>query len=240
MNYLDLTNRVLDRLREERATESTLDSNPYFRSIGAHINDAKEQVENAWQWTQLRQVDEIPVALTTVALPDSLDNNYVIQRILVKETGCWLRWVSDDRMAYWKSNAANTAIPEGSPGYYATGYPVPESNANNNAGTTGLQTIEIYPKPDQAYTLEVTSWHNQDPLTAATDVLKVPSLPVYSLATALASRERGETGAINTGELFAIAQSNLSDAIAYDSARMPEELDWYASHMNYNTNVKTA
>jgi hypothetical protein len=232
MNYLDLTNRVLDRLREERATEDTLDSNPYFRSIGAHVNDAKEQVENAWQWSMLRQDDVVPVVQgqTEVELPNSADNNYVIHRITAENTDGTtaniLRWVSDTRV--WYSSLGT--VKENVPSWYATGL----------AAANGNQTIQIFQPPNDDYNLVIRSWRNQDPLTAATDILKVPSLPVFSLATALASRERGETGAINTGELFAIAQSNLSDAIAYDSARIPEELDWYASHMLYNTNVKTA
>mgnify|MGYP001823452941 CR=1 FL=1 len=232
MNYLDLTNRVLDRLREERASSGTLDSDPYFRSIGAHVNDAKEQVENAWQWSMLRQDDTVAVTpgQTVVELPDSYDNNYVIKRITVENldgtTAGFLRWVTDTRL--WYNNLGT--VQQNVPAWYASRYPA----ANGN------QVIEIFQPPNDDYNLVIHSWHNQDSLTAATDLLKVPSLPVYSLATALASRERGETGAINTGELFAIAQSHLSDAIAYDSARYPDELDWYAVDREHNTNVRTA
>ena len=232
MNYLDLTNRVLDRLREERASSGTLDSDPYFRSIGAHINDAKEQVENAWQWSMLRQDEAVAIVpgQNTVELPNSYDNNYVIKRITLTDIdgnyGGFLKWISDDRMWYYTVGAPD----RNKPSVYATGTPA----ANGN------QTINILQPSDDDYFLIINSWHNQDPLTAADDLLKVPSLPVYSLATALASRERGETGAINTGELFAIAQSHLSDAIAYDSARYPEELDWYAQDRLFNTNVRRA
>ena len=233
MTYLDIMNKVLDRLREERVSAGTLDSNPYFRSIGAHVNDAKEEVENAWQWSMLRQDDVVPVVQgqTVVELPDSADNNYVIHRITVLNstsgvTEGWLRWVSDDRL--WYNNLGD--VQQNIPAWYASRYPA----ANGN------QVIEIFQPPREEFNLVINSWHNQDSLTAADDVLKVPSLPVYSLATALASRERGETGAINTGELFMQAQKHLSDSIAYDSARYPEELDWWSQDRLNNTNVRTA
>ena len=233
MNLLNLYNKVLDRLREERINSAIIGTNPYYNSIGGHIEDAQRQVENAWQWSQLRQIDEIVVAQgqTNVVLPDSADNNYVIQRILIKENGAWLRWISDDQLALWNSNVNQVPIQENYPGYYATGLQDP---------TTGNQTIDIYQPPDMSYTLRVTSWHNQDPLVSADDILKVPSLPVYTLATALASRERGEVGGAPTSALFEQAQAHLSDAIAYDSARYPEELDWHGGQIVPNTNVRNA
>ena len=47
-------------------------------------------------------------------------------------------------------------------------------------------------------------------------------------ATALAARERGETGGTSAAELFAIADSTLADAIALDAARFPSETIWNA------------
>ena len=235
MTYLDLMNNVLDRLREERITAGQLDSNPYFRSIGAHVNDAKRQVENAWQWSMLRFDESVPLVQgqTLVELPESADNNYVIHRITCYEKGTTdvasvLRWRSDDRV--WYNNLSNN-VQQNTPAYYASIYP---------GAPNGNQRIEIFQPCDREYDLLVHGWRNQAPLEAEDDILQVPSFPVYSLATALASRERGETGAINTGELFSIAQSALSDAIAYDSARYPEELDWYANDREFNSNVRTA
>ena len=150
---------------------------------------------------------------------------------LIKENGAWMRWISDDQLALWNSNVNQVPIQENYPGYYATGLQDP---------TTGNQTIDIYQPPDMPYTLRVTSWHNQDPLVSADDILKVPSLPVYTLATALASRERGEVGGAPTSALFEQAQKHLSDAIAYDSARFPEELDWHGGQIIQNTNVRNA
>ncbi len=60
------------------------------------------------------------------------------------------------------------------------------------------------------------------------DKLTIPSSPVVQIATALAARERGETGGTSAAELFSIADRTLSDAIAFDAAQHPEETIWYS------------
>ena len=229
MNYLDLHNAVLDRLREERIVDTTVGTDPYYNNIGAHINDAKSTVEDAWQWNVLRQTDQLGInqGQRFVTLPESFDNNYVIQWIQVAEQGNYLRWITEERMSYW--NTGNST--ENTPFYYSTAEDDP---------ITGNKQIQIFQHPNQAYTLNVYNWRNQAQLVAADDRLKVPSLPVYTLATALASRERGEVGGAPTSELFATASNHLADAIAYDSARHPTELEWTADGRYYNTNVRTA
>jgi hypothetical protein len=79
------------------------------------------------------------------------------------------------------------------------------------------------------YALTIDRVARQAPLEAADDRLLVPALPVYSLATALSARERGEVGNTPTSELFRMADIALSDAIAQDSAMYAEEMDWFSS-----------
>ena len=64
--------------------------------------------------------------------------------------------------------------------------------------------------------------------TEDTDKLAVPSSPVVQVATALAARERGETQGTSAGEMFALADRTLSDAIAIDASQHPEETIWYS------------
>jgi len=49
-------------------------------------------------------------------------------------------------------------------------------------------------------------------------------MPVIHLTVALLARERGETGGTSTAEYFTIANQYLSDAIAIDAAKHPEEM----------------
>ena len=52
MTYLNLINGVLRRLRE--TTVSTNTENAYSTLIGDLVNDAKTTVEEAWEWSALR------------------------------------------------------------------------------------------------------------------------------------------------------------------------------------------
>ena len=52
MTYLQLVNKVLVRLRENEV--STVSENNYSKLIGEYVNDAKRDVQNAWDWTGLR------------------------------------------------------------------------------------------------------------------------------------------------------------------------------------------
>jgi hypothetical protein len=74
------------------------------------------------------------------------------------------------------------------------------------------------------YSIRVDTVKRQADLSANADVLLVPAQPVIHLAVALLARERGETGGTSTAEYFTIANQYLSDAIAIDAAKHPEEM----------------
>ena len=52
MTYLEMVNNILKRLRERQV--SSVNENTYSALIGVLINDAKREVENAWDWSALR------------------------------------------------------------------------------------------------------------------------------------------------------------------------------------------
>lgn len=252
MTYLELINNVLIRLRENTISEQELVANndPYIRFLGSAVNDAKDRVEDAWQWGALRGTDNISldpalpsVILPDVELPDSADNDYIIKRILSypNQTGAAsfvgvrsnLRWTNVDRIRQRYANP--TAAGSGTPSEFA----VTGTAANGNI------KITLWPFPTNSggqgdYWLEADRVHHQAALTDGSTTLLVPSLPVYTLATALASRERGEVGGTPTSELFVIADRHLGDSIAQDSALYANELDWWADTDLHNTNVRFA
>jgi hypothetical protein len=233
MIYLQLINAVLARLREDVIGAESVDSDPYYRSIGAWVNDAKNRVEDAWQWGALRGTDVIDIVSNNVfSLPNSADNHYIIKRMYSSEQydplltlGALteLRQVSVDAMRQ-RYQGGTGSFPTGQPQEYAV---------TGTNPTTGDIAITVYPPPGPVqYSITVDRVSHQSDLVEPTDRLLVPSLPVYTLATALASRERGEVGGTTVSELFAIADSHLSDAIAQDSALYPNELVWYGGITN--------
>jgi hypothetical protein len=117
----------------------------------------------------------------------------------------------------------------GSPRYYTF----------NGVNQNGDTQIEVYPKPNVDGTLlrfnvvlrgDITDGGTvlrPDELVNDTDPLIIPSQPVIHLAVALLARERGETGGTSAPEYFQIADRYLSDAIAMDAQKHPEETIWF-------------
>jgi len=231
MNYLDLVNAVLVRLRENPVSTADFQSTPYYRMIGAAVNDAKHTVEQAWKWSQLRAVESylINQGDDSLTLTNSADRVYQVFSVLNQEEGYYLRWVTEPWLKARNRNSANVPVAPQKPNYYGFGLDDP---------STGDKTLTLYAPSNAVYNFDVSFWCEQPQLVNWDDRLLVPSLPVYSLATALAARERGEVGGNPTSELFGLADKNLSDAIAYDSSRFPEEMDWYSPENYANTNVR--
>jgi hypothetical protein len=213
MTYLNLVNSVLRRLRENEV--STVSFDTYSKLIGDIVNDAKDLVESAWDWSALRTT----LAINTVA--DTSNYSLTGSADKVKELNV-INDTSNLVMQYQTNNwfdeqyYINTPAT-GAPNYYTYG----------GVDTNGDQTIDVYPKPDAVYALRVDVVKRNAVLSADTDTLDVPETPVIQLAVALATRERGETGGTSTAEYFQIANRYLGDAIAHDAGRHPEELIFY-------------
>ena len=92
----------------------------------------------------------------------------------------------------------------------------------------GDTQVDLFPIPDKEYVINFNMVIKQADLSADTDRLKIPAQPVIHMALAMLARERGETGGTSTAEYFNIAQRYLSDAVAFDAAKHPEEMIWYS------------
>ena len=103
----------------------------------------------------------------------------------------------------------------------------PQYYTYNGVNTSGDTLVDLYPKPDGVYSLRFNCALRNPDLSADDDKLKIPAMPVVHLAVALAARERGETGGTSTAEYFQMANKYLSDAIAQDAGRHPEETIFY-------------
>jgi hypothetical protein len=204
-------NSVLRRLREDEVT--TVDANTYSKMAGDFINDAKTIVEQAADWNALREryfVIQVAADQELITL-DNFGADTEILSVVNDTDNCTLEYRSKD----WFDEKRYLNEPlSGSPKYYTFDAPSDD----------GETRVLVYPKNSKQTSFVFNLVARQDDLTADSDVLKVPSKPVIHLAVALLARERGETGGTSTAEYFAIAEKSLSDAIAIDAARHPEEL----------------
>ena len=213
MTYLNLVNNVLRRLRETEV--SSVQTTAYSKLIGDIVNDAKDLVENSWDWSALR------TTLTITTTADVFNYALTGSQNSIKELNV-LNDTSNVVMQYQTSNWFDEAYlisdpVSGSPKYYTY----------NGVNANGDTLVDLHPKPDGVYSLRFNCALRNPDLSADEDTLKIPSMPVVHLAVALAARERGETGGTSTQEYFAMANKYLSDAIAQDAGRHPEETIFY-------------
>jgi len=212
MTYLEIVNNVLKRLRER--TVSTVDENTYSELIGVLVNDAKEEIENASNWSALRST----LTVTTVANTFNYELNGTQSNFRVLDV---VNDTSNFFMDYRSSNDFNrfflTNTPaSGTPRYYSF----------NGTSTDGDTLVDIYPIPNAVYSLRFNVVDPQAELSNESDVLLIPSKPVQMLAYAKAIEERGEDGGAASSSAYATAQRVLNDAIAFDSAKHPDEVIW--------------
>lgn len=210
MTFLNIMNNVLRRLREEEAT--TVTGSTYIKMVGDFINDAKQLVEEANDWSALRETIVVTTAASdnTYSLTGGGDNVKVMS-VINDTQNCFMGYQTKD----WFNDSLYIADEvQGAPKYYTY-------NGLNSSGDT---QVLVSPTPDDVYSLRFDVIKRQAPLTSNTDTLLVPAQPVIHLAVALLARERGETGGTSTAEYFTIANKYLSDAIAIDAAKHPEEM----------------
>jgi len=213
MTYLDLVNNVLRRMREEEV--SSVSESTYSKMVGDFVNDSKKIVEAAWDWSALR---------TTLTITTSADVfNYVLvgsqNRIKALDV---INDTSNFFMQYQPSSWFDNQYMNQTP---ATG--APQYYTYNGIDSQGDSQIDVYPKPDGVYTLRFNCILRNEDLSADVDQLLIPHMPVVHLAIALLARERGETGGTSAPEYFGIADKYLSDAIALDAQKHPDETIWY-------------
>lgn len=217
MTYLDLVNKVLLRLREPEVTtvQGSGTSNRYARLIGEFVNEAKSQVEAAWDWSALRS--------TLTATTSSGVFNYEIQgsrnnfKVLdvLNDTSEFVMQYKD---AAWFNQQFLLTTPEtGAPYYYNF----------NGVSADGDTQVDIYPIPDGVYTLRFNITLRNLALSDDADEVVIPTRPIILFATAMAIEERGEDGGQQSINAYASARSALADEIALDAARHPEDVIWY-------------
>lgn len=211
-NYLELTNSVLRRLREPEATSVT--DNEYVKLIATYINDAKRQVEDAYNWNSLSET----LSATTGA--DIF--NYVLtgtgQRFrvidVINDTS---NYVMRNATTRWMDDMFLIANPaKGAPMYYNF----------NGTDSNGDTQVDLFPIPNGVYNLRFNVIRPQPELVANSDILLVPHEPVIFNAYARAIAERGEDAGITGNEAYALYLTSLADAIALESGRYIEESEW--------------
>ena len=209
MTYLELVNAVLRRLREEEV--ASVSDTDYSSLIGDFVNDAKRQVEDAWDWTALRDA----FAITTVAGTST----YSLTDFGVRSKLLYVHNETDNQIVYQESLQRirelnlGTDNAQGSVQYYAV----------NGVDANGDARITFYQTPNGTKSINVYAVIRPGDLTTDTSSVVIPHAPIIQWAYSYALRERGETGGQSAAEQAIFAKEDLTNAIAFDAGYSPDE-----------------
>lgn len=214
MTYLELVNDVLIRLRETQVTTTVL--TPYSTLIGKFVNDAKRQVEDAYNWNALNQTVTVTTNASTYQYPvTGAGQKFKVSQVLNTTSNVVMQNIPVDLMNRYQNF---TPIVQNIPTQYCF----------EDVDTNGDTKVTLYGRPNGVYIIKFFLTIPQATLVTDSTSVLVPDVLVAQNAYARALVERGEDGGLNSSEAFALYKSMLSDYIALESTRFPEEQEFSA------------
>jgi hypothetical protein len=233
MNYVDMCNEVLVRMRErEIVNVNSADNDPQQKIVTKFVKDAVAFVERAHTWNSSRKLWVIDLAHDVY--------KYTLRGCAEQSSISFVKYdrggILHEVSAGWMSSRGRK---QGTPGWYAP------SHVNDHS-----VEMHVWPRPDNTFhgtgdifeytvgqfgeasfaspekQLFVYGYGKALPLKESADPINLPDDPVLHYALAYAQRERGEAGGQNSQETFALAKQYLSDAIAWDVNNSRREYEW--------------
>jgi hypothetical protein len=209
MTYLELVNDVLVRLRE--STVSTVGETTYSSLIGKFVNDAKRQIEDSYNWNCLAQT----ITVTTTSGTSSYALTGAGQKFRVNDALNTTSLIGLRNIEFVDMNRKlNLGAPSQS---------IPSEFCFSGVDGNGDTKVDLFPVPSGAFTLLFDLTIPQANLSVDGTSVKVLDYLVTQSAYARALIERGEDGGTNSNEAYALFRGMLSDAIALESTRYPED-----------------
>jgi hypothetical protein len=209
MTYLELVNDVLVRLRE--STVTTVGETTYSSLIGKFVNDAKRQIEDSYNWNCLAQT----ITVTTTSGTSSYALTGAGQKFRVNDAINTTSLIGLRNIEFVDMNRKlNLGAPSQS---------IPSEFCFSGVDASGDTKVDLFPVPSGAFTLLFDLTIPQAALSADGTSVKVLDYLVAQSAYARALIERGEDGGTNSAEAYALFRGMLSDAIALESTRYPED-----------------
>ena len=215
MTYLELINDVLVRLRE--TTVSTTTETSYSTLIGKFVNDAKRQIEDAFSWNVLGQT----ITVTTAASTPSYSLTCAGQKFQVMDVINTTSNVVLINITFVDMNRKLNFTPLVNS--------IPTEFAFDGVDGSYDTKVNLYPIPDGAYTIKFALTVPQATLSSGSTVVLVSDVLVSQNAYARALVERGEDGGLSSSEAYLLYKSMLSDQIALEGTRYPENQEFVAT-----------
>jgi len=214
MTYLELVNDVLIRLRQ--TTVATVTETSYSTLIGKFVNDAKRQIEDAFSWNVLGQT----ITVTTSASTSSYALTGAGQKFQVMDVINTTSNVGLTNISFVDMNRKLNFTPLVNS--------IPTEFAFDGVNASYDTKVNLFPIPDGVYTIKFALTVPQATLASDATVVLVPDVLVVQNAYSRALIERGEDGGLTSSEAYILYKAMLSDYIALEGTRYPENQEFVA------------
>jgi hypothetical protein len=212
MTYLELINDVLIRLRE--TSVSSVSETTYSTLIGKFVNDAKSQIEDAFSWNVLGQT----ITFTTASSTPSYSLTGSGQKFQVMDVINTTSNVGLKNISFVDMNRKLNFTPLVNS--------IPTEFAFDGVDGSYNTKVNLYPIPDGVYTIKFALTVPQAILSSGSTVVLVADTLVAQNAYARALVERGEDGGLSSSEAYQLYKGMLSDYIALEGTRYPENQEF--------------
>lgn len=212
MNYLQIVNKVMLRLREDEV--ASVQENTYSKLIGEFVQQGTSEVEDAREWNALRT----SVQVTTIAGdPDyaltGAGASYSIECVFNDTDDTEIRKAPSS--AWMTHKLLDNNLTQNTPGYYDI----------NGVDANLDPVVNFYPVPDAVYTIYF-NMKIKTTLSADTDESPVPYLPILLKALLLAVDERGDDAGMTVDVIQGQFNNALANATAFDMQLNEDEGIW--------------
>ena len=214
MTYLELVNDILIRLRE--TTVATVNETSYSTLIGKFVNDAKRQIEDAFAWNVLGTT--ITLSTTSGTYSYSLTGagqKFQVIDVINSTSNIGMKNIDFASM----NRKQNFSTPVSG---------IPSEFAFDGVDGSYDTKVTLYPRPDGVYSIPFSLAVPQATLSSDSTVVLVPDVLVVQNAYSRALVERGEDGGLSSSEAYLLYKSMLSDYIALEGTRYPENQEFVA------------
>lgn len=203
--WLEVTNRLQKVLRE--STTASVTTNTYSTLLGELINIAKREVEDHWDWHNLRTDLTCTTSngVATASITGSNDRS---------------RFYDPRRLAY--NDTRDEYVRPAPIGlldrvtYAATSQSGPPSFYEIDGVSSDELVAKFWPTPDAAFSIIFPMVVPQADLAADGTEMSVPEYPVFLRAQMLALEERGEDRSASYNNLNERYMRALNDAVSMD------------------------
>jgi hypothetical protein len=214
MTYLELVNDVLVRLRE--TTVSTVSETSYSTLIGKFVNDAKRQIEDAYAWNVLGTTITLSTTSGTYSYAlTGAGQKFQVIDVINATSNIGMKNIDFASM----NRKQNFSTPVSG---------IPYEYAFDGVDTNYDTKVTIYPRPDGVYSIPFSLTVPQATLSSDSTIVAVPDVLIVQNAYARALVERGEDGGLSSSEAYQLYKAMLSDYIALEGTRYPENQEFVA------------